>query len=57
MAAKKTDYLHIRIAPKIKRLLGVRAERLGLTDSEYVRHLIIEDVRRLIDEESEQSEG
>lgn len=57
MGAKKTDYLHIRIAPEIKELLSVKAARLGLTDSEYVRHLIIEDVRKLIDEEPKEGEG
>ena len=56
MSAKKSDYLHIRISPQVKELLEKKAERLGLTASEYVRHLILEDARKLIDEQDE-SEG
>lgn len=44
--ASKTDYLHIRISPEVKALLEKNASKLGMSISEYVRHLILEDVKR-----------
>ncbi len=45
--------LNIRISPKVKALLEMRAERLGISASEYVRLLIMEDARHLLDEQEE----
>lgn len=53
MAAREnhnTANLNIRISPTIKELLEKRAERLGISASEYVRMLIMEDARHLADE-------
>ena len=45
--------LNIRISPTIKELLEKRAKKLGLSASEYVRMLIMEDTRHLVDERRE----
>ena len=42
--------LNIRISPTIKELLEKRAKKLGISASEYVRMLIMEDARHLVDE-------
>ena len=41
--AAKSDYLHVRISPEVKDILTAKASRLGMTMSEYVRLLILED--------------
>ena len=45
--------LNIRISPTIKELLEKRAKKLGISASEYVRMLIMEDARHLVDERRE----
>jgi predicted HicB family RNase H-like nuclease len=53
MASKKNltaATLNVRISPIIKELLEKRAKSLGISASEYVRMLIMEDARHLIDE-------
>ena len=42
----KTVFLQIRISPQIKDALAERARLLGMSASEYVRTLIMEDIRR-----------
>lgn len=42
--------LNIRISPQVKKLLEQRSERLGVSASEYVRLLIMEDARHLLDD-------
>jgi antitoxin component of RelBE/YafQ-DinJ toxin-antitoxin module len=44
--ANKTDFLHIRISPEIKELAEKKASKLGMPLSEYVRYLVLEDVKR-----------
>jgi len=44
--AVKTSTLQIRISPEIKAVLEQSAAKLGMTSSEYVRHLILEDARK-----------
>ncbi|MDL2248598.1 hypothetical protein LJB89_02765 [Tyzzerella sp. OttesenSCG-928-J15] len=53
MPAKKTEYLQIRISPEVKAILSIKAERLGLSMSEYARHLILADAKQLLDEETD----
>ena len=52
MAARQNHNanLNIRISPTIKELLEKRAKKLGISASEYVRMLIMEDARHLVDE-------
>lgn len=45
----KTELLTLRISPEVKALAAQRAAALGLSASEYVRMLILEDVRRAQD--------
>ena len=44
--ARKSDKLMIRISPQVKAILESKAERLGMTKSEYARLLILEDARK-----------
>lgn len=44
--AKKSELLTIRISPEVKTILEKKAEFLGMTMSEYVRLLILEDARK-----------
>lgn len=44
--AVKTELLNIRISPEIKAILESKAAALGMTMSEYVRLLILEDARK-----------
>ena len=44
--ANKSDYLQIRISPEVKELLTNKALLLGMSVSEYVRLLVLEDVRK-----------
>lgn len=48
--------LNIRISPTVKDLLEIRAARLGISASEYVRLLIMEDARHLLDEQYAQAD-
>lgn len=41
----KTDYLQIRISPQVKKALFERAAAIGMSSSEYVRMLILTDIR------------
>jgi len=51
-APKKTEYLQIRISQEVKDILAIKAARLGMTMSEYARHLILADAKQLIDEQT-----
>lgn len=42
----KTETLQVRLSPDIKAILAAKAEALGMTMSEYVRMLILEDARK-----------
>lgn len=42
----KTEFLQIRIAPQVKEALAKKAANMGLTASEYVRFLVMEDIRK-----------
>ena len=53
---KKTDSLMIRISPEIKGILEKKASTLGMTMSEYVRLLILEDARKTLHNEQPPSE-
>lgn len=44
--------LNIRISHKVKELLDRRAESLSISSSEYVRMLILEDARHMLDEDA-----
>ena len=44
----KTEFLQIRIAPQVKEALAAKAVSMGLTASEYVRLLIMEDIRKSV---------
>jgi len=44
--AKKTEYLQIRISETVKDMLKEKADKTGMNVSEYVRLLILEDVRK-----------
>lgn len=46
MEKKKSENLVIRISSEVKGLLETRAASFGMTMSEYVRLLILEDVRK-----------
>lgn len=48
---KKTEYLQIRISEEVKSILAKKANMLGLSMSEYARHLILADAKKLIDGE------
>ena len=48
MAAKKSESLMIRISPEVKAILTEKASALGMTMSEYVRLLILEDARKTL---------
>ena len=48
MAAKKSESLMIRISPEVKAILTEKATALGMTMSEYVRLLILEDARKVL---------
>ena len=52
---KKTEYLQIRISQEVKDILAIKAAKLGLSMSEYARHLIMADAKQLIDQESDPS--
>jgi uncharacterized protein (DUF1778 family) len=52
MSQKKTEQLQIRISSEVKEILQTKAERLGLSMSEYARHLILADAKSIIDENS-----
>lgn len=43
---KKTSTLQLRLTPEIKELLLSRASAYGMTMSEYVRYLVLEDTRK-----------
>ncbi len=47
--AKKSETLVIRVSPEIKGLLDKRASKLGMNMSEYARMLIVEDARKELD--------
>jgi antitoxin component of RelBE/YafQ-DinJ toxin-antitoxin module len=42
---KKSESLIIRISPETKAVLAAKAQELGMTMSEYVRLLVLEDAR------------
>ena len=46
MAANKSESLMIRISPEVKAILTQKASALGMSMSEYVRLLILEDARK-----------
>ena len=46
--AVKSESLMIRISPEVKAILTTKASVLGMTMSEYVRLLILEDARKPI---------
>ena len=46
--AIKSESLQIRISPEVKGILTVKATALGMTMSEYVRLLILEDARKTL---------
>ena len=50
MSVKKTEYLQVRISAEVKEILSKKASLLGLSMSEYARHLILADAKMLIDE-------
>lgn len=43
---KKSEFLQIRISETVKDALKLKADMMGLNISEYVRLLILEDVRK-----------
>jgi uncharacterized protein (DUF1778 family) len=45
MSAKKTELLQIRISQEIKDILEKKASLLGMSMSEYTRHLILNDAK------------
>jgi len=51
--AVKSDSLMIRISPEVKTILTEKATALGMTMSEYVRLLILEDARKTVTAPSE----
>ena len=46
--AVKSESLQIRISPEVKEILTQKANTLGMTMSEYVRLLILEDARKAV---------
>lgn len=50
--AKKSELLTIRISPEVKSILESKAGKLGMTMSEYVRLLIMEDARKTLNTEN-----
>lgn len=42
---KKNDLLQMRISADLKAAADARAEAMSMTTSEYVRYLILEDIR------------
>ena len=42
---KKSENLILRISPEVKSILEKKASEIGMTMSEYVRLLILEDAR------------
>jgi antitoxin component of RelBE/YafQ-DinJ toxin-antitoxin module len=46
--AAKSESLQIRISPEVKAILTEKAAALGMTMSEYVRLLILEDARKAL---------
>jgi antitoxin component of RelBE/YafQ-DinJ toxin-antitoxin module len=42
---QKSETLIVRISPETKALLAAKAQALGITMSEYVRLLVLEDAR------------
>lgn len=42
----KTDYVQIRISPEVKAALEAKATSLGMTISDYIRFLILVDLKR-----------
>ena len=46
--ASKSEQLAIRISPEVKAILTSKANALGMTMSEYVRLLILEDARKAL---------
>ena len=46
--AAKSESLQIRISPEVKTILTQKASMLGMTMSEYVRLLILEDARKTL---------
>lgn len=55
-AKKKSETLMIRISPEVKAILESKASALGMTMSEYVRLLIMEDARKTLSAENPPSE-
>lgn len=51
---KKTEYLQIRISEEVKNILARKAESLGLSMSEYARHLILADAKLTLDKEEKE---
>ena len=49
MAAAKNESLQIRISSEVKEILSHKAAVLGMTMSEYVRLLILEDARKTLE--------
>lgn len=49
--------LNIRISQKVKDLLDRRADSLGISSSEYVRLLILEDARHMLDADTDADKG
>lgn len=55
-AKKKSDTLMVRISPEVKSILERKSSALGMTMSEYVRLLIMEDARKTLFTEQSPSE-
>jgi len=53
-ASKKNEFLQIRISETVKEALKEKSEQMGMNVSEYVRLLILEDVRKSFNVLSEQ---
>ena len=53
---QKTELLTLRISPEIKEMLNQTAEKYSMNASEYVRFLILEDVRKHRQEKAEPRE-
>ena len=47
--ANKSELLQIRISPEVKAILAEKASLLGMNMSEYARLLILEDVRKSLE--------
>lgn len=41
----KTEQINTRVSPEIKKRMEEKAKSLGMSISEYMRHLIIKDIQ------------